>query len=173
MMEWRQISGYEFIYSISENGDIRSEYAGTGSSKSGILKIGVDNHGYPRVGLTKNGTQKGYRLSALVAAVFIGVRPEGYDIDHIDGNKLNNHYRNLEYVTRKENIIRSHKLGLQRPPKGSDHWKSKINEDTIKAIRREYIPRVVSFAMLANRYSTSRSAIQQIIERKTWAHVKD
>ena len=40
----------------------------------------------------------------MVAEYFIGPRPEGYVIDHIDGNYLNNKADNLRYVTQKENM---------------------------------------------------------------------
>jgi len=42
-------------------------------------------------------------FSHLVAKQFIGDRPEGYVVDHIDRNPLNNHVSNLRYITQKEN----------------------------------------------------------------------
>ena len=44
-------------------------------------------------------------IHKLVAEYFIGERPEGYEIDHIDGNYLNNRADNLRYVTRRENLL--------------------------------------------------------------------
>ena len=45
-------------------------------------------------------------LHRLIYIYFKGNFPEGYDIDHIDGDTLNNDIRNLEAVTHKENCIR-------------------------------------------------------------------
>jgi hypothetical protein len=46
-------------------------------------------------------------IHSLVAETFIGLRPEDMVIDHIDENKVNNHYTNLRYLTNKENSLRS------------------------------------------------------------------
>ena len=48
----------------------------------------------------------------LVAKVFLGERPQGHDIDHRDGNKLNNSVSNLHYVTRKENQMNPNNHGM-------------------------------------------------------------
>lgn len=68
----------------------------TGYHQVSIRKTGMTGFG----GFTKY-------VHDLVAEQFIGPRPEGYDIDHVDGNRSNNHYTNLEYVTRQENIRRA------------------------------------------------------------------
>ena len=60
------------------------------------------------------------RIHVLVAELFLGDRPDGMQIDHIDGDKSNNCLENLEYVTPKENTIRASNLGLM--PR-SKRWK--------------------------------------------------
>jgi hypothetical protein len=48
----------------------------------------------------------------LVALKYINsTPPKGYEIDHIDGDKANNHYGNLRWVTRSENIMNSFRQG--------------------------------------------------------------
>jgi hypothetical protein len=51
-----------------------------------------------------------YLFHVLVAKCFIGERPEGLVIDHIDRNPLNNHYTNLRYITQKENCYNSDRV---------------------------------------------------------------
>lgn len=49
---------------------------------------------------------KVYTIHSLVAKAFLGDRPDGYEIDHVSGDKSDNTMRNLEYVTHKENMRR-------------------------------------------------------------------
>ena len=65
-----------------------------------FLKGYVNNNGYKIVSV-KN---KRIPVHKMVALAFLGERPEGYEVDHIDRNKLNNHYKNLRYVTRSEQM---------------------------------------------------------------------
>lgn len=55
----------------------------------------------------------------LIAAAWIGPRPDGNEIDHIDGNTKNNKPTNLEYVTPFENkyraLVNTHKIGTYHP----------------------------------------------------------
>lgn len=55
------------------------------------------------------------KVHALVAAAFIGERPEGLDVNHKDGDKTNNRACNLEYVTRSENVLHSFDVLGNRP----------------------------------------------------------
>lgn len=65
------------------------------------LNIYTKHDSYLHVKLDKE-----WRLNRLMAYVFHDEIPEGYHVDHIDGNILNNHINNLEIVTPKENTIR-------------------------------------------------------------------
>ena len=69
-----------------------------------ILKPEITHNGYQRVGLYHNGKLYHKRVATLVAEAFIGKKPQGTEIDHWDGNKLNNKADNLRYVTHKENV---------------------------------------------------------------------
>lgn len=51
-------------------------------------------------------------VHVLVAKAFLGVKPKGYDVNHKDGNKLNNELSNLEYVTRSANVQHAYDNGL-------------------------------------------------------------
>ncbi len=109
---WKEIKGFDGKYSVSNYGRIRQNnfihYANNGQIykyEEKIIKPFTWQSRYLRVDLQH--TRK-IRLSTyvhkLVAEYFIGPRPTGYQIDHIDGNYLNNEATNLRYVTVKENM---------------------------------------------------------------------
>lgn len=58
---------------------------------------------YLYVNLMHGGTKKSYRVHRLVYKAFVGEIPNDKVIDHIDGNKLNNHISNLRCVSQSEN----------------------------------------------------------------------
>jgi hypothetical protein len=57
-------------------------------------------------------------VHVLVAKLFIGERPVGLEVNHINGRKNDNKVSNLEYVTPKENIHHMLKMGLRKPRNG-------------------------------------------------------
>lgn len=70
-----------------------------------------------------------------MAKYFLGKRPDGYAINHIDGNKQNNSIDNLEYVTYKENIAHADKNGLRKNfATGQQNGMSKLTNDQAKAL---------------------------------------
>lgn len=70
------------------------------------LKGEIHTKGYRRVCLRSGGVDKNHYVHALVALAFLGPRPVGYHVDHIDFDKLNNRPSNLRYLTALENSTR-------------------------------------------------------------------
>lgn len=96
---WKDIENYEGIYSISNNGIVKSFYKG----KERLLKQTRDKDGYCFVGLFKNKKNKMSRVHRLVAQAFIPNPNKLPEINHIDENKQNNNVDNLEWCTHKYN----------------------------------------------------------------------
>lgn len=70
-----------------------------------------DNVGYMQVNLYKDGNKKYIRVHRLVAEYFV---PNPYNkpfVNHIDGDKTNNHYSNLEWVDNRENVKHFYSMG--------------------------------------------------------------
>lgn len=99
--QWKPVAGHESLYEVSNTGKVRSlNYKGEGKAQE--LTQGKKN--YPVVCLTRGGRNKTFAVHRLVAETFIGPCPEGYQVNHKDFDKTNNHVDNLEYVTPQQNI---------------------------------------------------------------------
>lgn len=108
----KPIEGYEDLYSISEDGRLWSE-------KSSRFLKGRLLFGYKKYHLydvTKTPNSKHVFAHRLVALAFIPNPDNKPEVNHIDGNKLNNQIPNLEWATRAENMKHSFANNLQRPP---------------------------------------------------------
>jgi hypothetical protein len=86
-------------YEVSNYGNIKR--------KNKQLYGYVANNGYIVISVRENGKNKHITLHSLVAKAFLGERPEGYVIDHIDRIKLNNNVSNLRYCSVSENVKNS------------------------------------------------------------------
>jgi hypothetical protein len=104
---YKEIPGFEGLYEVSNLGNIKN------IKTSKVFAQSVNSKGYVQICLQKNKKQVSMKVHRLVALAFIPVTDSNKNqINHIDGNKLNNHISNLEWVTCKENIIHAHKTGL-------------------------------------------------------------
>lgn len=98
-----KIPGYEDLYSISDDGRIYSHI----SEK--FLKPGVNHSGYLYVGLRKERRVKNHFVHRLVITVVKGlIIPNGFEVDHIDRDKSNNHPENLRVLSHHENTLHHH-----------------------------------------------------------------
>lgn len=100
---WKYIRGYEGLYVINEYGVILSlNYKNTKQTKE--LKKTIKD-GYEYVTLTKNNKVKFLGVHRLVYSTFYDCDiPKELEVNHIDENKTNNHYLNLNLLTKTENI---------------------------------------------------------------------
>jgi hypothetical protein len=117
---WRPVVEAIGLYEVSSLGRVRSLYF----DPPRMLRTPPNNHGYPFVTICVDGHKLNRRVHQLVTEAFIGPRPEGLVIRHLDGNKLNNASSNLTYGTAVENAqdCISHganpQLGKSACPKG-------------------------------------------------------
>lgn len=98
---WMPVKGFEGLYLVSDTGEVYSLL----TNKS--LLPARKRTGYLQVTLSKNAVLSYHLVHRLVANAFIP-NPDGKkQVNHIDGNKLNNSVSNLEWSTSKENIVHS------------------------------------------------------------------
>lgn len=115
MERWRDIIGYEGIYKISNLGRIQS--LPRKRVKGKMLNPAKNNRGYLRVALCFEGKVRYDSVHRLVAETFIENPKNLPEVNHIDGNKLNNNVANLEWVTKGQNQIHAYKTGLRKTTK--------------------------------------------------------
>ena len=96
---WKDITGYEGLYQVSDDGHIRRILA---NGKTRPVKNRPSGNGYYTVCLSDHCKKKTFAVHRLVAETFLRV-PTDMEVNHKDGNKLNNNVDNLEWVTQKQN----------------------------------------------------------------------
>lgn len=99
-------------YRISPSGEV--------IGKDGVRKISqrLTSRGYMKVGLYVGGKKRSFSVARLVALTYVPTKDITLDVDHIDGNKLNNHYTNLQWLTRSENVSKAFQQGRVGSRKG-------------------------------------------------------
>ncbi len=117
-----------------------------GTSRSSIiipgkrkeLSMRISRHGYMRLDLSKgkNG-QKQVFLHRIIAETLIPNPQDLECVDHIDGNKLNNHLSNLQWITRGNNVRKAQDMGRWgTPPKSYEITFSDLRKITITNISK-------------------------------------
>lgn len=157
--EWRRIAGTQ--YDVSSHGRVRN-------ATWRILKASTlgRRHQYLRVNLCSNGLSRYHSVHSLVASAFIGPRPPGFTVDHIDGNKHNNTPSNLEYVTHAENIRRA-SAAFKR---GTQRRDSVLTDEAVREIRRLAISNMKCTA-IGRALGFKRTTVWMALHGRSWRHV--
>lgn len=140
-------------YDITKEGQVINKHTGR------ILKPQPNGKGYLRVVLGG----KRYFVHRLVAEKYIPNPENKPQVNHIDGNKLNNHCNNLEWVTNQEN--RNHAIKNKLHLQGDDCSWSKLTSTDVEFIRCHL---EIPTKDLANMLGVCVSTIQAVKEYRTW-----
>lgn len=129
----------------------------------------LQSKGYQMVGLTKDdGTKANYYVHRLVAAAFCEGYEECLQVNHLDGNKSNNYYKNLEWVTRSENMIHAFRNGLV----GKEIDNFMMTEEVVHKICRllEQGARPIDVAEM---FGVTPFNVQDILEKKSFKYISE
>lgn len=159
--EWRPAPGAAF-YEVSSLGRVRSP--------RGPIKMQADKAGYLRFSSRWSGISHTRFAHCLVAMAFIGPRPEGMEVDHVDGDKSNCRADNLEYVTHAENQRRAFARGQQIPVRGTRHGRAKLTDGAVLEMRA--MRRIgVTLRGLAKQFGVSAETVRLATMGRTWTHL--
>ncbi|MCF0126444.1 MAG: HNH endonuclease [Clostridia bacterium] len=152
-------------YLISEDGKIFN------SKTKKFLKGSLDKDGYRRFSLN------GFNASVhrMIMETYKPVENmEKLEVNHIDGNKLNNTLENLEWCTREENMAHLVSSGLSSKcsMKGSKNGRAKLDEDKVREIKK-LLKEGLSLSEIGAIYGVGKTTISDIKNGKRWKHVQE
>ncbi len=169
---WKEALYWEGLYEVSNMGRVRNIQRWVKSKSTGrkflpvvIRKPQLNRYGYPVVCLRGKPKAVLKSIHRMVVEAFVGTIPDGMQINHIDGNKQNNHLDNLEICTGSQNQLHRHRVLRQHI--GEKHPRAKLKEVDIHCIRGMAADGM-SQQCIADRYSVDRTAISLILRGKNW-----
>lgn len=171
---WLPVKGFEEFYSVSSHGNVKSHdrYSYSHTSRIGLalrkgkmLKPSKTYDGYLSVCLQVHTVKKTKLVHRLVAGRFVENADNKPSINHKDCNKRNNHFKNLEWCTAKENS--AHALKNGRCPSGENHPGAKVTKADVVEIRR-LRSQAIPIKTIARSYDVSEQNIRDIANYKTW-----
>lgn len=105
-----------------------------------------------------DGTCKNYHVHELVMLAFVGAKPDGMVIRHLDGNNQNNHKDNLCYGTKSENVSDMVRHGT--------HPLAKLTPQQVKDIQSSYNRGGITQRQLAREYGLSQATVWWILHKE-------
>ena len=174
-MIFRQVilNGELWPYYVSYDGQVlrKKRY-----NKLKLLKPTPSHKGYLMVKMydTKTGRKRTVPIHRLVANTFISEKPgKDYQVNHIDGNKLNNRVTNLEWVTCKENINHGWMHGLYKIEnrQGEKGSQAKFNNKQIREACEYMAYSDLTYEEISKITGVSEHMLCKIHTGKCWTHI--
>ena len=169
--EWRAYEPFGGWYEVSSHGRVRSwrngRYSGRRETPRIMSAATNKTTGYQMVNLRDlEGKQRCKTVHSLVAESFIGPRPEGLEIRHLNGIKADCRASNLVYGTKKENAADRVLHGTQYF--GEGHPQAKLNRDKARAIRVLWDSGQFSYKMIGDMFDVCTATVRDVIAGTTW-----
>jgi len=156
---WLPVPDYE-DYHVSNFGRVKSFKFKTPR----IMIPYLNGSGYLQICLSKDDKSKHFHIHRLVALCFVSNPQDKPEVNHIDGNKLNNFVENLEWVTREQNINHAFDIGIA--PQGQDRPEAKLTNEQARFIREN--PDDLNSAQLAELFGVCDATIGRIRLGRTY-----
>jgi hypothetical protein len=156
-------------YKASNYGRIGSiNYKNSGCFK--IIKPAAGKDGYLQsMFLKDDGTYNTIKVHKLIALAFLGARPDGTEVNHINGDKQDNNVSNLEYISHSANCQHSFDTGLQKPKRGILNGMCKITQeqvDNARKCKKESTKRYWGRKEMAKEMGISEKHLQRLVNKE-------
>ncbi|WP_051509084.1 HNH endonuclease signature motif containing protein [Rhizobium favelukesii] len=157
--EWRIVEQND-LYEVCRSGKVRR----VGKS---VLMTRRLNTGYDYVSLSKASKVTSVTIHRLVCIAFHG-QPDGRVVNHIDGDKTNNHAENLEWVTYGQNNKHAFDTGLKKPTdsRGERNGRAKLTNEAVAEIRDN--PHSLTGVALARKFKVTPQLVSLVRQGKSW-----
>ena len=184
MERWLAVPGYEGIYEVSDEGQVRSiersisQKSRTGAeyirTMKGVLLTGVPGSDgrYLYVHLS-NSHKQHHSIHSLVLRAFVGEPKEGQEGCHNDGDSHNNRLANLRWDTHEANELDRKAHGTVC--KGETHASAHLTNDLVRQIKADlaaYSGKPYGmYSQISKKYGISPKRIGEIHRKRCWAHI--
>lgn len=162
------LHGYEGKYLIDKSGNIFS------LMRRRLIKPHTDGRYLKYRLMDHEAFMTSKRVHRLVAQTFIPNPSNLPEVNHLDGNKNNNHVTNLEWCTRAHNQQHAYNTGLQvvdpTQKQGERNPQSKLTGQKVLEVRA--LSGKMTHREIAQQYNMSQQQVSDIIRRKAWKHIQ-
>lgn len=169
---WKDIPEWEGLYQASDLGRVRSydkkcpaRFGKPVLRRGRILKPVAKGERYLAVTLSNGSNRKQFFVHDLILKTFVGDKPKGYQVCHVNDQKTDNRLTNIRYGTAKDNSDDAIRNGVK--PRGESHGIAKLTNKDVLEIRN--CP--TSNKDLALKFGVTESHIWGIRNRRTWKHL--
>lgn len=179
---WRDITGHEGAYQVSDLGNVRSltRMAWNGQ-RMHVLKgrtLARIPSGYPAVFLCKNGVSKPHYIHRLVLEAFVGPCPVGKQCRHFPNSDHNDaRLVNLSWGTQSENEQDKKVHGTfhhkHTGPKGEDHCRARLTNEMVITARKLWKEEQQTISSLARKFEVSWATMEAALKGKSWKHLQE
>ncbi len=163
--EWRPVASHEGWYEVSNLGRVRRAKPSRGTRRDYVIATSVYGK-YRRAQLWRRGKAELHSVHKLVAEAFIGLCPEGKQVNHKNGSRFDNQPENLEYITEADNNRHAITSGLN-DQRGERNARSRLAAADVIAIKRSRLPT----EHLSAAYGVSCVQIRHIRSGYAWSHL--
>lgn len=175
---WKPVAEYEDLYMVSNYGRVKSlpkivVYSNGKMYKyeEKVLKLNYSN-GYRTVSFVKSKVKATQKVHGLVGNIFVPNPENKPFLNHLDGDRSNNYYKNLEWSTNSENQLHAYNVLGVKAVKGEQNGQSRLTESQVREIRG-IRSTGTTYKCIAIRFGVCQEAIRKICLRRMWGWLPD